>query len=90
MFNYLATGRYLAQACREYFNPRVNFELWVLCEIAIAACDLAEVLGSAIALQLLFGIPLSWGVCIATLDVIILLLQHKGFCYTSDLIIEKI
>ncbi|OUL20416.1 Nramp family divalent metal transporter [Nostoc sp. 106C] len=84
----VATGRDLAQACRDYFSPRVNFCLWVLCEIAIAACDLAEVLGSAIALQLLFGIPLSWGVCITALDVIVLLLlQHKGFRYTEALVI---
>ena len=54
--------------------------LWVLCEIAIAACDLAEVIGSAIALNLLFGIPLVWGVCLTAFDVLlILLLQHKGF-----------
>lgn len=83
----VATGRDLAQACRDYFSPRVNFCLWILCEIAIAACDLAEVLGSAIALQLLFGIPLNWGVCITALDVIVLLLlQHKGFRYTEALV----
>ena len=84
----VATGRDLAQACRDYFNPKVNFCLWVLCEIAIAACDLAELLGSAIALQLLFGIPLIWGVCITALDVLVLLfLQHKGFRYTEALVI---
>ncbi|MEH2382114.1 MAG: Nramp family divalent metal transporter [Nostoc sp.] len=84
----VATGRDLAQACRDHFNPRVNFGLWVLCEIAIAACDLAEVLGSAIALQLLFGIPLSLGVCITALDVfVLLLLQNKGFRYTEALVI---
>ncbi len=84
----VATGRDLAQACRDYFSPRVNLCLWLLCEIAIAACDLAEVLGSAIALQLLFGIPLIWGVCITVLDVIVLLLlQHKGFRYTEALVI---
>ncbi|MFN6540846.1 MAG: Nramp family divalent metal transporter [Nostoc sp. EkiNYC01] len=84
----VATGRDLAQACRDYFNARVNFCLWVLCEIAIAACDLAELLGSAIALQLLFGIPLIWGVCITALDVLVLLfLQHKGFRYTEALVI---
>lgn len=84
----VATGRDLAQACREYFSPRVSFFLWVLCEIAIAACDLAELLGSAIALQLLFGIPLAWGVCITGLDVLVLLfLQHKGFRYTEVLVI---
>ncbi|MBH8563074.1 Nramp family divalent metal transporter [Nostoc sp. CENA67] len=84
----VATGRDLAQACRDYFNARVSFCLWVMCEIAIAACDLAELLGSAIALQLLFGIPLVWGVCITALDVLVLLfLQHKGFRYTEALVI---
>ncbi|ARV58796.1 divalent metal cation transporter [Nostocales cyanobacterium HT-58-2] len=84
----VATGRDLAQACRDYFSPRVSFFLWVLCEIAIAACDLAELLGSAIALQLLFGIPLVWGVCITALDVLVLLfLQGKGFRYTEALVI---
>ena len=84
----VATGRDLAQACRDYFSPGVNFLLWVLCEIAIAACDLAELLGSAIALQLLFGIPLVWGVCITALDVVLLLfLQGKGFRYVEALVI---
>lgn len=84
----VATGKDLAQACRDYFSPRVSFCLWLLCEIAIAACDLAEVLGSAIALQLLFGIPLSWGVCITALDVfVLLLLQNKGFRYPEALVI---
>ncbi|MBA3920939.1 MAG: Nramp family divalent metal transporter [Nostocaceae cyanobacterium] len=84
----VATERDLAHLCRDSFNPRVNFCLWILCEVAIAACDLAEVLGSAIALQLLFGIPLSIGVCITALDVIVLLLlQHKGFRYTEALVI---
>ncbi|MBA3498468.1 MAG: Nramp family divalent metal transporter, partial [Gemmatimonadales bacterium] len=57
----IATGRDLAQACRDHYSRPVSFVLWVLCEIAIAACDLAEVIGSAIALNLLFGIPLLWG-----------------------------
>lgn len=84
----VATGKDLAQACRDYFSPRVSFCLWVLCEIAIAACDLAELLGSAIALQLLFNIPLIWGVCITAADVLILLLlQGKGFRYTEGLVI---
>jgi manganese transport protein len=87
----VATGRDLAQACRDYFSPRVNFCLWVICEIAIAACDLAELLGSAIALQLLFGIPLVWGVCIMGLDVIlVLLLQSKGFRYIEALVITLV
>ncbi|MFC6267530.1 Nramp family divalent metal transporter [Frigoriflavimonas asaccharolytica] len=72
--------RDLAQACRDHFKPTTNFILWLLCEIAIAACDLAEVIGSAIALNLLFGIPLTWGIVITGIDVfIILLLQSKGF-----------
>ena len=87
----VATGRDLAQACRDYFSPRVNFCLWVLCEIAIAACDLAELLGSAIALQLLFGIPLVWGVCITAVDVLLLLfLQGKGFRYVEALVITLV
>jgi manganese transport protein len=84
----VATGRDLAQMCRDAFSPRVNFALWVLCEIAIAACDLAELLGSAIALQLLFGLPLVAGVCITALDVLVLLLlQSKGFRYVEALVI---
>ena len=87
----VATGRDLAQSCRDYFSPRVNFLLWILCEIAIAACDLAELLGSAIALQLLFGLPLVWGVCIMALDVILLLLlQSKGFRYIEALVITLV
>ncbi|BAU15937.1 manganese transport protein (plasmid) [Leptolyngbya sp. NIES-3755] len=84
----VATGKDLAQACRDYFSPRISFVLWILCEIAIAACDLAELLGSAIALQLLFGLPLIWGVCITALDVLALLfLQGKGFRYVEGLVI---
>ncbi|BDA76170.1 manganese transport protein (plasmid) [Calothrix sp. PCC 7716] len=84
----VATGKDLAQACRDYFSKKVSFCLWVLCEIAIAACDLAELLGSAIALQLLFNIPLIWGVCITAADVLILLLlQSRGFRYTEGLVI---
>ncbi len=84
----VATGRDLAQACRDYYSPRVSFFLWILCEIAIAACDLAELVGSAIALQLLFGIPLAIGVCITALDVLmVLFLQSKGFRYVEALVI---
>ena len=76
----IVAERDLAQACRDHFNPTTNFILWVFCEIAIAACDLAEVIGSAIALNLLFGIPLTWGVVITVVDVfLILFLQAKGF-----------
>src|SRR5437764_8361477 len=83
----IVTGRDLAQACRDHYSKRVSFALWVLCEIAIAACDLAEVIGSAIALNLLLGIPLVWGVCLTALDVLlILLLQHRGFRYLEALV----
>src|SRR2546429_7492206 len=76
----IVTGRDLAQACRDHYSRPVSFALWVLCEIAIAACDLAEVIGSAIALNLLFGIPLVAGVLITAGDVIlVLLLQNRGF-----------
>ena len=76
----IASGRDLAQACRERCSRRVGLLLWVMCEIAIAACDLAEVIGSAIALQLLFGIPLVAGVCLTAADVLLVLgLQRKGF-----------
>lgn len=87
----IATGRDLAQACRDHYSKPVSFCLWVLCELAIAACDLAEVIGSAIALNLLFGLPLIWGVCITALDVLlILLLQNKGFRYTEALVIALV
>src|SRR2546422_7013803 len=76
----IATGRDLAQACRDHYSRPVSFAIWVFCEIAIAACDLAEVIGSAIALNLLFGIPLVVGVLITAGDVIlVLLLQNRGF-----------
>ncbi len=76
----IVTGRDLAQACRDHYARPVSFALWVLCEVAIAACDLAEVLGAAIALNLLFGIPLLIGVLLTAGDVIIvLLLQNRGF-----------
>ncbi|WNQ10003.1 Nramp family divalent metal transporter [Paenibacillus aurantius] len=84
----IVTGRDLAQACRDHYRKPVAIVLWVLCELAIAACDLAEVIGSAIALQLLFGLPLLWGVIITALDVIvILLLQNKGFRFIESLVI---
>jgi len=87
----IVTGRDLAQACRDHFSRPVSFALWVLCEVAIAACDLAEVIGSAIALQLLFGIPLLWGVCLTALDVLLILfLQSKGFRYIEALVITLI
>jgi manganese transport protein len=66
-------GRDLAQACRDHYSKTINFILWIICEVAIAACDLAEVLGSAIGLYLLFKIPLFWGVLITTFDVLLLM-----------------
>lgn len=73
----LVTGRDLAQACHDAYPPLVNYLLFVLCEIAIAACDLAEVLGSAIGLNLLFGIPILWAVVITAGDVLLLLAMGR-------------
>jgi len=87
----IVSGRDLAQACRDHYSKPVNLVLWGLCEIAICACDLAEVIGSAIALYLLFAIPLLWGVCLTALDVLIVLyLQNKGFRYIEALVIGLI
>src|SRR4029078_820886 len=87
----IATGRDLAQACRDHYSVPTVWFLWILCEFAIAACDLAEVVGSAIGLQLLFGIPLVWGCCITALDVLAVLdLQNKGFRYIEALVITLI
>src|SRR5881397_1877548 len=82
----IASGRDLAQACRDSYSRPAVIGLWILCEIAIAACDLAEVLGSAIALNLLFGLPLIWGVTLTACDVLIVLfLQNQGFRYVEAL-----
>jgi manganese transport protein len=87
----IVTGRDLAQACRDHYSKPVTIVLWLLCEVAICACDLAEVVGSAIALQLLFGIPMIWGVCITALDVLaVMYLQNKGFRYIEALVITLI
>jgi manganese transport protein len=87
----VVTGRDLAQACRDYYSKPVSIALWVLCEIAIVACDLAELLGSALALNLLFGIPMAIGVCVTTLDVLVLLLlQNKGFRYTEAIVVTLV
>ena len=84
----IVTGRDLAQACRDHYSRPVNLLLWFACELAIIACDLAEVIGTAIALQLLFGLPLVWGVVLTALDVLlILLLQQRGFRYLEAFII---
>src|SRR6187431_2346410 len=87
----IASGRDLAQACRDSYSRRTTLVLWLLCEIAIAACDLAEVVGAAIALNLLFGLPLIWGVCLTALDVLIVLyLQNRGFRYVEALVVGLI
>src|SRR5262245_7986533 len=87
----IASGRDLAQACRDHYSRPMTIFLWIVCEIAIAACDLAEVLGAAIALNLLFGLPLIWGVCLTALDVLVVLyLQHHGFRYVEALVISLI
>ena len=87
----IATGNDLAQLCRQQYGKKASIPLWIFAEIAIAACDLAEVIGSAIALNLLFHIPLLLGVVITTLDVFVLLmLQQKGFRYIEALIITLI
>ena len=80
----IASGRDLAQACRDHYSRPTTIVLWLLCEIAIAACDLAEVIGSAIALNLLFGLPLMWGVCLTSLDVLLVLyMQQFQFRYVE-------
>ncbi len=87
----IATGRDLAQACRDHYPRPVAISLWVLCEIAICACDLAEVIGSAVALNLLFKIPLLVGVIFTALDVlVVMLLQKRGFRYLEAIVIALI
>jgi manganese transport protein len=87
----IATGRDLAQACRDAYPRPVVWFLWVICELAIAACDLAEVIGSAIALNLLFHIPVAIGVILTSLDVLVVLfLQHRGFRRLEALVITLV
>jgi manganese transport protein len=87
----IATGRDLAQACRDHYSHRTSIFLWVVCELAIAACDLAEVLGSAVALKLLFGIPLLLGVILTALDVLVVLaLQGRGFRWVEAFVVTLI
>jgi len=87
----IVTGRDLAQACRDHYSRRMSIFLWVACELAIAACDLAEVLGSAVALNLLFHIPLLLGVLLTALDVfIVLALQGRGFRLIEAFVITLI
>src|SRR3954464_613755 len=84
----IVAGRDLAQACRDSYSRPVVVMLWLLAELAIAACDLAEVLGAAIALQLLFGLPLLAGVVITAFDVLIVLyLQQHRFRYVEILVV---
>ncbi|CAI9120479.1 Nramp family divalent metal transporter [Brytella acorum] len=84
----IATGQDLAQACRSHFPPVLNYVLWFACELAIIACDLAEVIGTAVALQLLFHIPLMEGAIISSLDaLIVLFLMNRGFRYLEAFII---
>jgi len=87
----IVTERDLAQACHDEYRPWVSFSLWILCEIAIAACDLAEVIGAALALNLLFHIPLTWGVLITAFDVLIILFfQYKGFRFIEAVVASLI
>jgi manganese transport protein len=87
----LVTGRDLAQACRDYYKRPACIALWLLCEIAIIACDLAEVIGSAVALNLLFGVPVLWGVLITGADVLVLLgLMRFGFRKLEAIVITLV
>ena len=87
----IVTGRDLAQACRDAYSKPVGIMLWVACELAIIACDLAEVIGTAIALKLLFGIPLVAGAIITALDAFLLLfLMSKGFRFLEAFIIAML
>jgi manganese transport protein len=87
----IVTGRDLTQACREHYSPSVATALWVLSELGICACDLAEVLGTAVALNLLFGLPLLVGVCLTAADVlVVLLLQRRGFRHLEAFVVGLI
>src|SRR3954464_15948166 len=87
----IVSGRDPAQACRDHYSRGTTIFLWVLCAPAIAACDLAEVIGAAIALNLLFGLPMIWGVCITSLDVLLVLfLQQYRFRYVEALVVVLI
>ncbi|MFI5309670.1 MAG: Nramp family divalent metal transporter [Gemmatimonadales bacterium] len=87
----IATGRDLAQACRDHYSRPASIAQWIMAEIAIAACDLAEVIGSAIALNLLFGIPMTLGIVITAADVLlILVLQHRGYRLLEAIVVTLI
>src|SRR5277367_891145 len=84
----VVTGKDLAQACRDFYPAWTRWPNWISCEIAIGACDLAEVLGSAVAINLLFGIPLFWAVLITAFDVMLLLaLQGVGMRLIEALVL---
>src|SRR5258708_11229018 len=84
----VVTGKDLAQACRDYYPNWSRWPNWIACEVAIAACDLAEILGSAVALNLLFHIPLLWAVMITAFDVLLLLaLQGLGMRFIEAIIL---
>lgn len=87
----VVTGKDLAQACRDYYSKPTAIALWLLCEVAIIACDLAEVVGSAVALNLLLGLPLVWGVLLTGADVLVLLmLINFGFRKLEALVITLV
>src|SRR5207247_2809902 len=87
----VVTGKDLAQACRDYYPPWTRWPNWLACELAIGACDLAEVLGSAVAINMLFGIPLFWAVLITAFDVLLLLaLQGLGMRFIEALILALV
>src|SRR6185312_14161370 len=83
----VVTGHDLAQACRAEYSPPVNFVLWLLAEVAIAATDLAEVLGTIIALKLLFGLPLLWGCLVTAFDTFVLLWLQRWGMRTMEAVI---
>ena len=87
----IVTGRDLAQACRDHYTRPTAIALWIGAEIAIAACDLAEVIGSAIALNLLFHLPITLGILITALDVLLVLgLQHRGFRWLEAVVVALV
>src|SRR5215471_18155266 len=87
----VVTGKDLAQACRDFYPAWTRWPNWILCEVAIGACDLAEVLGSAVAINLLFHIPLFWAVLITAFDVLLLLaLQGLGMRFIEAVIVALI
>jgi manganese transport protein len=87
----LVTGKDLAQACRDYLPSWTRWPNWIACELAIGACDLAEVLGSAVAINLLFGVPLFWAVCITAFDVLLILaLQGLGMRFMEAFILALV